>query len=62
MSEIERIERIVRIEVLNAVIEIIMKYIAACKIIDEVSLNIRRALEAEMDDAASDRTKQWKMR
>jgi hypothetical protein len=27
-----------------------------------VSLEIKRALEAEMDDAASDRAKQWKMR
>ena len=62
ISEIDRRERLVRIEVLNAIAEIVMKYLAAGKTIDEVSLEIKRALEAEMDDAANDRIKMWKMR
>jgi hypothetical protein len=48
--------------VLNAVAEIVMKYLADGKTIDKVSLEIKRALEAEMDDTTNDRIKLWKMR
>lgn len=61
MDKLERIVRLVRIDTLNAVLEMATRVQIAGGDLDELARDIKEALGTEMDAAARERIRLWQV-
>ncbi len=61
LEKIERIARAVRIDCLNAVLELATRVQIAGGDLDEFARDIKEAMGTELERAAKDRIKMWQM-
>ena len=61
-EELRRIANQVRIDTLNAIDELVIRTMSEGKDVEALSKRVKKALEAEMDEAAEERLRTWFIR